>query len=599
MPFRKESLGPYLGDEARKVPNDGYLGVLPCEDRESGLYPNVDLSIWLRSCISEQEKPLEGIVKGQIPEWILGSFLQNGPGKFFYGDKIVRHLFDGAALVQKYHIEEGKVMYQCRYLRTEAFKKNLVAKDVTINEFATPGTNKDGRLAFIGDLGKIMSDNTFISVYPLGQEYYCYYESPFIQRVDPDTLFTLKTINLNKHWNVLTNASHPHFDDYGNLLSLGMKVGTTGPEYIITKTKVDDDNYMAILDNKAKGDHYLKDETLDLAKFDESQIVAKVKSRWMMDPSYMHSFSVTENYYVIVEQPMTVNVPSLIAGTLKKRPMINSMRWKGESTTLFHVVHKVTGERIKMRYRTKAFFFLHTINAYEDEGHIVIDICSFSKPDMLYCMYLEALQKAQSNPDYAELFRGRPQRYVLPLKVANNQHTKRDENLVTLSYTTAQAFLEKKRTIRLVPQTICDVGCETPTINYDQHNGKKYRYFYAITADVDDPVSAGQIHKIDTISGKVHTWCEIGSYCAEPMFVPKPDSQDEDDGVILSSIIRNKPEVNYTALLVLDAKTMTEIGRAEFRCVGPVPKPLHGYFTGNNVSHNRHQATKAKQSPLK
>ena len=32
-------------------------------------------------------------------------------------------------------------------------------------------------------------------------------------------------------------------------------------------------------------------------------------------------------------------------------------------------------------------------------------------------------------------------------------------------------------------------------------NGKKYRYFYAITSDVDDPVSSGRIYKV--IDGSV------------------------------------------------------------------------------------------------
>ena len=71
------------------------------------------------------------------------------------------------------------------------------------------------------------------------------------------------------------------------------------------------------------------------------------------------------------------------------------------------------------------------------------------------------------------------------------------------------------------------------------------------------------------------------------MFVPNPEAKTEDDGVILSSMIRAAPDVCYTALLVLDAKTMREIGRAEFECPGPVAKPLHGAFTGINVSKRK------------
>ncbi len=62
----------------------------------------------------------------------------------------------------------------------------------------------------------------------------------------------------------------------------------------------------------------------------------------------------------------------------------------------------------------------------------------------------------------------------------------------------------------------------------------------------------------------------------------RPGATSEDDGLLVSALIRGAPEVSYTALLLLDAADMTEVARAEFRCAGPVPKPLHGYFTGNN-----------------
>ena len=54
----------------------------------------------------------------------------------------------------------------------------------------------------------------------------------------------------------------------------------------------------------------------------------------------------------------------------------------------------------------KAFFFLHTINAYEEKGHLVVDICAYDSPDMMDCMYIEKLQTAQSNKNYAPLFKG-------------------------------------------------------------------------------------------------------------------------------------------------------------------------------------------------
>jgi hypothetical protein len=40
------------------------------------LYPNYDINIMLRSCEKEIIKPVQGIIKGEIPPWINGSLLR-------------------------------------------------------------------------------------------------------------------------------------------------------------------------------------------------------------------------------------------------------------------------------------------------------------------------------------------------------------------------------------------------------------------------------------------------------------------------------------------------------------------------------------------
>jgi len=43
-------------------------------------------------------------------------------------------------------------------------------------------------------------------------------------------------------------------------------------------------------------------------------------------------------------------------------------------------------------YLSPAFFFLHVINAYEDNNHLVIDLCCYDNANMLKCMTTEALE---------------------------------------------------------------------------------------------------------------------------------------------------------------------------------------------------------------
>ena len=82
-----------------------------------------------------------------------------------------------------------------------------------------------------------------------------------------------------------------------------------------------------------------------------------------------------------------------------------------------------------------------------------------------------------------------------------------------LDKTTACAHIIDDNTMVVEPETICEVGCETPTINYERHNGRPYRYFYAITSDVDAD-NAGKLMKIDTCTGHVITWQEDNVYCS-------------------------------------------------------------------------------------
>ena len=56
------------------------------------------------------------------------------------------------------------------------------------------------RFSFLrGRIDDVMSDNTMISVYPLGRNYFCFYESPFLQQVEIELHW--KT-NLNFWYNI-------------------------------------------------------------------------------------------------------------------------------------------------------------------------------------------------------------------------------------------------------------------------------------------------------------------------------------------------------------------------------------------------------------
>jgi len=70
------------------------------------------------------------------------------------------------------------------------------------------------------------------------------------------------------------------------------------------------------------------------------------------------------------------------------------------------------------------------------------------------------------------------------------------------------------------------------------------------------------IIKIDVVKRKTKVWSpEVDGMPSEPVFVPRPGGTDEDDGVLL--VVNFDTSRLKSALVVLDAKTMKELGRAE------------------------------------
>ncbi|XP_071539885.1 uncharacterized protein [Panulirus ornatus] len=545
-------------------------------------YPNCDATIWIRSCTHEVTQPISGIQIGVIPRWLRGALIRNGPGRIQVGEEQYNHLFDGSALLHRFHFKDGKVTYQNKFLKTRSYLKDTKAQRIVVNYFGTrahpdPCKTILQNIASKFSFEEHFTDNAQISLYPYSDGLYALTETPFMFRVDPDTLNTHERVDLTNYIAVLTHTAHPHIDKDGTVYNIGQGVGPLGPKYHICKfpnTKTDSKG-------KVK------------SPFDQAQVVGSVNARWFLNPCYMHSFAMTDNYWIIIEQPLVVSVTKIIKVILKQEALIDALQW-WEKETKIHVVRRDTGSVTCTQYVTETFFFLHTINAYEDRGHIVLDIAAYKNAEMLHCMYVEALKNAAYDPTYAQMFRGRPKRWVLPL--LPNKDAGRHTNLITLPGTQCHARWVKKNVVYIVPEMLANIGCEVPRIHYDEYNGRFYRYFYAICSDVDHP-NPGTLVKVDVVNKTHMEWSEDNVYPSEPVFVPSPCAQREDEGVILSALLRAKGLDQQVCMVILDASTFTELGRVEFTAPGPVPKCLHGWFVreGTLKVHPDNQDKKANQ----
>ncbi|XP_031832815.1 neither inactivation nor afterpotential B isoform X2 [Nomia melanderi] len=593
-------------ERARSLENEG--------KEEKVYHPNCDSSVWMRSCEKEVTDPLPGKVTGTIPSWLKGTLLRNGPGSLKVGEYRFNHLFDSSALLHRFAIANGKVTYQCRFVQTDVYKKNKAAQRIVVTEFGTkavpdPCQSIFQRVAAVFKPGED-SDNSMISVYPFGDEYYTFSEAAMIHRVDPKTLETTGKVTVSDYVGIVNHTSHPHVMNDGTVYNMGMSLSPRGPKYNVvcfspSCITIDDSG-----------------EEKELSMFDQATIVATVPSRWLLNPSYMHSFGITENYFIVIEQPLAVSLTTLLSCKVKQEPLRAALKWHENENTLIHLVSRETGE-VERTFVSEKFFYLHTINQFEtrDHNYVVLDICCYRDPQILDCMFVDAMKTIHENPNYANMFRGRPLRFILPLKqpkpdipveynlitaetVNQGLETFKDvdepqkdtEPDSTATNETAvkvtkdhqndyRNMLRRKAAahrlpdgnIFVKPELLCDLGCETPRFNYESCLGREYRYFYAISSDVDLE-NPGTLIKVDILTKTRKTWHEKNVYPGEPIFVPNPNGRKEDDGVVLSSIVWTDKE-SQVGLLILDGATFTEIARATFEAPGPVPKCLHGWFT--------------------
>lgn len=80
--------------------------------------------------------------------------------------------------------------------------------------------------------------------------------------------------------------------------------------------------------------------------------MARIPARFKFNPSYMHTFGLTVNFFVIVEQPLTVSVPKVFKSHLMNDPLISCMEWFPEK----QVSYRANKRLIIIYYQSTKFF---------------------------------------------------------------------------------------------------------------------------------------------------------------------------------------------------------------------------------------------------
>lgn len=296
-------------------------------------------------------------VEGKLPEWLEGSLLRTGPGRFEVEDQPFRHWFDGLAMLHAFEIAGGEVSYANRFLHSEAFDRAGREGRIAMSEFATdPCRSIFGRIMSI--FSPDLTDNASVNIARLAGRYVSMTETPMPVEFDPATLETLGHLDYAREVDGDVTTAHPHYD----------------------RGREREFNYMAKFGRKSDYQIVATDtQTL------EREVIAKMQ---VDRPAYMHSFGMTENYIVLSEWPLIVNPLELLA---RDKPFIENYRWKPERGVRFQVIDKQDGEVVGEHFAEARFGF-HHVNAFEDGDDLQVDIITYPNSSIIDELYLDRLR---------------------------------------------------------------------------------------------------------------------------------------------------------------------------------------------------------------
>jgi torulene dioxygenase len=316
----------------------------------------------------------------------------------------------------------------------------------------------------------------------------------------------------------------------------------------------------------------------------EGEVIKRLHDGVPIKASYIHSFSLTQNYIVIPEYPLHFGGSGL--SILMEGSIQAAFAWDPAAKTYFHIISRQKKQHVATIEADPAFSF-HIGNSWEDEEGIHFECGAFPNGDIVRQLYTF----------------GNPQRKA-PVQTQDPHTTNKNKKKVkgiSVDQPRQSSFGNLRR--YTIPFATIQQGSGqatykdiSPNVEFPRFNaqftGIPSRYVWACAmqpATIDKTETVG-IVKVDTSTGQTVQFHRPGYNCSEPIFVPKPGGTSEDDGIVVSlanEFHESNESLDRCYVLILDGVTLEELGKAEIGEFTPVT--FHGSFVDKdfqNVSVN-------------
>ncbi len=260
----------------------------------------------------------------------------------------------------------------------------------------------------------------------------------------------------------------------------------------------------------------------------------------LKDGGFVHDYALSKRYMAFFIPPLVANARKFLLGT---DTFFGSLEWKPELGTRIVLVPRDGGPHIELQ--TEAFLVGHTMSAWDDGDQLIVDLCHQDE--------WPAFAKNTANyrtSDWAAFAGGTARRYHID-PIAKRVH---HEELTA------------------IPNEFARIHPDRET--------QRCRYAYcAANTEKNEGGFFRALMKLDRDNGAVDLF-DFGSHkvASEPVFVPRPDSLEEDDGWVITFVHDGKRR--GTDVAVLDGRKLSDGPIATLRIPGNAGATFHGSWSG-------------------
>lgn len=453
----------------------------------------------------------EGSTEGRIPEDLLGgTWWGNGPGLFRIGGRFV-HPFDGHGYVRALRFDPRGVRLQARFVKTPAYTRELEENAI---RYRGLGTLVDGGwLANVRATGMRNVANT--CVLPWGGQVLALWEGGQPYALDAATLDTKGP------------------ETFGGALPYKTA--------FLAHTRIHQGKLIGL----TQAMHKMRTQ-FRFHEIDSSNKVISSREGELDGLSLTHDFLVTPSWYVALEGAITVDPVQYVKARLGLGSIMDAVKQQPRTGRVLLVPRG--GGAPKIIDLGHPAFAVHHVNAWEEDGRVVVLTCAFDRVSMGHEF---GFQGPFERLDPGVRFPADGQRLMrFDIDPAAGSTTRRQVSSYAIDF---------------------------PRV-HPARDGLYTRYVVGACSrlpGVPDPFDS--VALVDLEQGTTAVWSAgPGEFVGEPLFVPRGGASSEGDAWIVVMVYDGG--ARRSSLCILDAARVEAGPVATLRLPVLLPYGFHGYW---------------------